>query len=84
MGVVRKVRKLNPAQAEAVVDDLIQTYGLGAYPKVKVSALPSGDWEVRWDGRSMTTEPMTAKKWAAWLRRQIGSISPHRLETLEG
>jgi hypothetical protein len=75
---------LTTAQAEAVVDELIETYGLGAYPKVTVHEISPGRWRVEWRSMNIETAAMTATEWTEWLRRRVGSISPEKLTTTAG
>jgi hypothetical protein len=75
---------LSPEAAQAVVDELIQAFGLGAYPKVEVRLIAPGRWRIRWRSMEAEEPAMTATEWEEWLRRCVGSISPARLETSEG
>jgi hypothetical protein len=75
---------LTAGQAEAVVDDLIETYGLGAYPKVVVTETAPGRWRVEWRGMEVEVAAMSAPQWTEWLRRRVGSISPEKLTNTAG
>ncbi len=76
--------KLSAEQAEAVVDELIEQFGPGAYPKVSVTEVGDGTWRIQW--RTMETDhpAMSPDQWRDWLRQRVGSIAPERLETSEG
>lgn len=76
-------RLLTPREAEAVVEDRIEQFGLGALPRVAVTLLPDGLWRVRWDNLESTVAPMTAEAWHAWLEENVGSLDPGDLETTE-
>jgi hypothetical protein len=56
---------LTPREAEAVVEDRIQRFGLGSLPPVCVSVLADGAWQVRWQHLSGTVAPMTRGAWCA-------------------
>jgi hypothetical protein len=74
---------LTPREAEAVVDDRIELFGLGALPKVAVTPLDDGRWHVQWDRREAVVAPMTGTAWRAWLEENVGSLDPGQLETTE-
>jgi hypothetical protein len=76
-------RTLTPREAEAVVDELIEQFGLGALPHVNVTALADGTWQVRWQHLERTLRPMTKAAWAAWLEENVGSLDAGDLETTE-
>lgn len=76
-------RVLTPREAEAVVEDRIEAFGLGALPRVTVTPLPDGMWRVRWENLEATVAPMTAPAWRAWLEENVGSLDPGDLETTE-
>jgi hypothetical protein len=76
-------RILTPSEAEAVVDERIEQFGLGALPRVSVEALPDGQWRVRWDNLESTVAPMTLDAWHAWLERYVSSLDAGDLETTE-
>ena len=40
---------LTPREAEQVVDERIEQFGLGAMPRVSVTATADATWCVRWD-----------------------------------
>jgi hypothetical protein len=74
---------LTPHEAEAVVEDRIEAFGLGALPRVSVTALVDGRWRVRWDQVERTVTPMTEDAWHAWLEENMGSLDAGDLETTE-
>ena len=76
-----EARLLTPREAEAVVDDCIERFGLGALPRVSVAPLADGTWHVRWDQFERTLAPMTDPAWRAWLEENVGSLDPGDLET---
>jgi hypothetical protein len=76
-------RLLTPREAEAVVEERIERFGLGALPRVTVTPLPDGMWRVRWENVEATVAPMTAQAWHAWLEENVGSLDPGDLETTE-
>ena len=52
-------RLLAPQEAEGVVDKLIDQFGLGALPPVRVVAIADGTWQVRWDRSQRIVAPMS-------------------------
>lgn len=76
-------RLLTPHEAEAVVEERIEMFGLGALPRVTVTPLADGMWRVRWEILEATVPPMTAEAWRAWLEDNVGSLDPGDLETTE-
>lgn len=76
-------RLLTPQQAEAVVEERIEQFGLGALPKVKVTEGPDRKWQVRWDDFERIVAPMTAADWHDWLEENVGSLDAGNLETTE-
>ncbi len=78
-----EARLLTPREAEAVVDDCIERFGLGALPRVSVTLLGDGTWRVRWDQFERTLAPMTDSAWRTWLEENVGSLDPGDLETTE-
>jgi hypothetical protein len=74
---------LSASEAESVVDDRIEQFGLGALPRVNVAELPNGMWQVRWDCSQRTVPPMTGPDWQAWLEQNVGSLDAGDLETTE-
>ncbi len=78
-----EIRLLTPEEAEAVIDDRIERFGLGALPRVDVAELPDGNWRVRWEGFEHTVEPMTRDAWRRWLEDNVGSLDAGDLETSE-
>lgn len=75
-------RILTPHEAEAVVEDRIEQFGLGALPHVSVIER-DGKWLVRWQHLESTVEPMTESAWRAWLEYNVGSLDAGDLETTE-
>ena len=76
-------RILTTHEAEAVVTDLIEQFGLGSLPPVRVVELAEGTWQVRWLHLESTVEPMTRDAWHAWLEYNVGSLDAGDLETTE-
>lgn len=76
-------RLLTPREAEAVIEERIEWFGLGAVPRVNVSEFEDGNWQVRWEDHQRIVPPMTKDGWYAWLEENIGSMDPGDLETTE-
>jgi len=76
-------RLLTTREAEAVVEERIEWFGLEALPRVSVAELADGMWRVRWDNLERTVAPMTDTAWYAWLEENIGSLDAGDLETTE-
>lgn len=76
-------RLLTPSEAEAVVNDRIERFGLDALPRVSVTELADGTWRVRWEHLERTVAPMARDAWYAWLRENVGSLDAGDLETTE-
>jgi hypothetical protein len=76
-------RLLTPREAEEVVEDRIERFGLGALPRVSVAELADGNWRVRWENLERTVVPMTEDAWHAWLEENVGSLDAGDLETTE-
>jgi len=76
-------RSLTPREAEAVIDDCIERFGLGALPRVSVAEQGDGTWCVRWEQFERSVGPMTEAGWRAWVEENIGSLDPGDLETTE-
>ena len=74
---------LTPRQAEAVIEERIELFGLGALPVVKVTELADGTWRVCWEHRERTVAPMTMDAWRAWLEENVGSLDAGDLATTE-
>ena len=81
---MEKEGKLSAEQAEGVVEELIEQFGPGAYPKVTVEEVEDHKWRIQWREMETIAPPMTARQWTDWLRRRVGSMTPERLETSEG
>jgi hypothetical protein len=77
-------RTLTPEEAQAVVDQRIEEFGLSSLPSVRVAATERGGWEISWDRFRQVEPAMTAPQWCDWLERHVGPMDPSRLETLEG
>jgi hypothetical protein len=76
-------RLLTPRDAEAVVEERIEQFGLGAVPRVEVTATDEGTWRVRWDQMERVVAPMSGVAWHAWLEENVGSLDAGDLETTE-
>jgi hypothetical protein len=76
-------RLLNAREAEAVVEDRIEQFGLGALPPVGVTELADGSWRVSWERCESTVAPMTMDAWCAWLEEHVGPLDASDLETTE-
>jgi len=74
---------LTPREAEAVVEDRIELFGLGVLPRVSVTEIADGTWRVRWDRLESVVAPMTREAWHAWLEENVGSLDAVDLETTE-
>lgn len=74
---------LTPREAEAVIEERIELFGLGALPRVRVTPLEDGQWRVQWDRMESVVPPMTRDAWHAWLQANVGSLDPGDLETTE-
>jgi hypothetical protein len=76
-------RLLTPPEAEAVIEDRIERFGLGALPRVSVTELADGTWRVRWENFERTVAAMSQDAWYAWLEENVGSLDAGALETTE-
>jgi hypothetical protein len=76
-------RTLTPQEAEQVIEQRIEEFGLSALPRVQVTA-SQGKWQISWDNFHQVEQPMTGTQWREWLERHVGTLNPERLETLEG
>lgn len=76
--------KLSPEQAQRLVEELLNQYGLGAIPKVRVAMLADGDWQIRYNSVTHVHAPMTEVEWHAWLESKFGPDLREKLATLEG
>lgn len=74
---------LTPREAEAVVEERIELFGLGVLPRVSVTELSDGSWHVQWDRLESVVPPMTPEAWRAWLEANVGSLDAGDLETTE-
>ena len=74
---------LTPGQAEQVVADRIERFGLGSRPDVKITLAPDGNWQVSWDSHSRTVSPMDDDSWRAWLHEHVGPLDAESLQTTE-
>ena len=77
-------RNLTPREAEVVVEERIEDFGLDALPHVQVAVDAAGDWLITWDHQRHVERPMTDAQWRAWIERHVGTLNPEQLETLEG
>ena len=78
-----EIRLLTPREAEAVIEDRIQQFGLGALPRVEVIERTDGSWHVKWEDLERTVAPMSLDDWRAWLTENVGSLDAGDLETTE-
>jgi hypothetical protein len=74
---------LTPREAEAVIEERIEAFGLGALPRVRVTELADGQWRVQWDRMESVVPPMARDAWHAWLQANVGSLDAGDLETTE-
>lgn len=75
--------KLTPREAEQIVEQRIEDFGLGALPAIAVSD-ERGYWRITWDGKVRLVAPMTEREWLAWLEENVGEVDPQVLGSLEG
>lgn len=76
-------RVLTPREAEAVIDERIEQFGLGALPPVAVTELGDGKWRVRWQHLERVVDPMNRDAWHAWLEQNVGPLDAGDLQTTE-
>jgi hypothetical protein len=76
-------RILSAREAEGLVEQRIESFGLGALPQLSIVE-DRGDWRISWDGKVRVTKPMTERDWLAWLEENVGEIDPETLSSLEG
>lgn len=74
---------LTPREAEQLVEQRIETFGLGALPQISICE-DRGDWRITWDGKVRVTQPMNERDWLAWLEENVGEVDPESLSSLEG
>ena len=74
---------LSPGEAESVVEERIERFGLGVLPRVDVIELPDGMWHVRWENLESKVAPMTREAWRRWVEANVGSLDAGDLETTE-
>src|SRR5512134_62609 len=74
---------LTPHEAEQIVDERIEQFGLGALPHVDIAVVEDGCWRVRWDGIEQTVSPMTDQAWRHWLEEHVGPLDADGLQTTE-
>ena len=67
-------RPLTPREAESIVEDCIERFGLGALPRIEVTALDDGTWQVRWDHLVQAVAPMSRGAWRRWVEENVGSL----------
>lgn len=82
-GFMGEIRVMTPREAEAVVEDRIERFGLGALPRVSVTGLADGTWRVRREHLERSVAPMTQDAWHAWLQENVGPLDADDLETTE-
>lgn len=75
--------KLTPREAEQIVEQRIEDFGLGALPAIAVSD-ERGYWRITWDGKVRLAAPMNEAEWLAWLEENVGEVDPESLSSLEG
>jgi hypothetical protein len=76
--------KLSPEQAQRLVEELLNQFGLGAIPQVRVSRLADGEWQIKYNTSTYVHPPMDEAEWHAWLETKFGPDLGDRLATLEG
>jgi hypothetical protein len=76
-------QKLTPREAEQLVEQRIEDFGLGALPAIAVTD-ERGYWRITWDGKVRLAAPMTQREWLAWLEQNVGEVDPEHLGSLEG
>ncbi|MBP8310144.1 MAG: hypothetical protein KAY46_22910 [Burkholderiaceae bacterium] len=76
-------RLLTPLEAQAVVEERIELFGLGALPRVTVTERDDHRWQVRWAHQESTVAPMTQQGWHAWLQKYVGPLDAADLVTTE-
>ena len=81
--VMHENRLLTPREAEAVIEERIERFGLGSLPRVLVTEVRGGGWRVRWDSLEQTVAPMTLAEWQVWLECHVGSLDAGDLGTTE-
>lgn len=74
---------LTPREAEQIVEQRIEDFGLGALPQISVTE-DRGDWRITWDGKERIAKPMSQPEWLAWLEENVGEVDPESLSSLEG
>jgi hypothetical protein len=77
-------RSLTPEEAQVLVEQRIEEFGLSSLPRVRVRDDGHGGWHITWDQFQRSEAPMSAPEWCAWVERHVGTLDPERLETLEG
>jgi hypothetical protein len=76
-------KPISAHEAEQVVEDRIEQFGLGALPEVRVAVREDGRWRVQWDRFERVVSPMDAAHWRAWLVEHVGPLDAQGLETSE-
>lgn len=74
---------LKPREAEAVIEQRIEQFGLGVLPRVQVTAVAGGKWRVRWEKVEHIVPAMSHDEWHAWVEENVGSLDPGDLATTE-
>jgi hypothetical protein len=80
---MKEDRILTPGEAESVIADRIEEFGLDALPRVAVTALEDGRWRVRWQHVERIVAPMSRSAWCTWLEQNVGSLDAGDLQTTE-
>jgi hypothetical protein len=75
---------LSPEQAQRLVEELLNQYGLGAIPQIRVARLADGDWQIKYNSVTHVHAPMNEVEWHAWLESKFGPDLKEKLATLEG
>jgi len=76
--------KLSTEQAERLVEELLNQYGLGSIPQVRVARLADGDWQIKYNKVTFVHPPMSEVEWHEWLDERFGPNLREKLATLEG
>lgn len=74
---------LTPRQAEQIVADRIEQFGLGSLPEVAIRVAQDGSWLVSWDSYARSVSPMDEESWRDWLKRHVGPLDAESLQTTE-
>ena len=77
-------RTLTPKQAQELVEQRIQDFGLNSLPRVEVAFTESGDWLITWEEHRRVEPPMTDPQWRQWLERHVGTPRPGTARNARG